>query len=948
MPASPSPIEIDALRKVLSNHFGLVHAEGLPALLRAPTAASPAPNPSESRRYLLRSVSAPITVRVAERLDLQTDALIVDPQLGTIGIVHFLPAPNPVTTTPTTDRDPTRTVAFISKTIARRIGEAAYLRHLLLEELRPGEPQHGRAPYSVEVVFILADASFSPQLGLELRHIMREVALLHTLGVSLLEGIPAESDPQRTSQLMRGFSWLLHHTREWLRTQILDADPSHPGPPAEIRLEHFRLGGERRWCLSPDRMLHVVYGPNGSGKSSLVEAIELITTGCIDRLASEDHRAIITNRAVQEILGTAEAKPSASVTLQFPPEIASTPGTPPRTPNPPRTWQIIKEGVTPPLVPKDTLKPGAFRLNREMVDVLARGDSKARAQLLLTFFPDSYCFLSKSKTLLAERDQSLAGLPIRLRSPFQNTTGTFDESRAEKALTWVQDTAIPWDRLPALLPLDSTQINALLPLLPLTFESNYRRTGTAPSWEPVIDAARNLDDDLRALLVKLTTLTTCLDSARAFLATYQDASAEGADISDKTLPDRLQAWLELLAATDIHHREHLLLCALELDQPDANAPEHHGFPENITPILAQARKASLTPAAELRNTRLNDLRAKRDAAQRSLTQFRPQSDKPRVSSRELPELSTFDLGALDTLARAGAFGREFATVTPLLSQAIRDAFRDGKVVAVRAGDKLLVQVGASGGLRELLSKVEQVKAALQLLEAARTELAGPGGGLVGVLQQFRNLRRLANDLNTARNAAAAEFTQRLETPLGGALNEFTAMLTPARWAYDDIVSVVDSTAAEPSFGFVQRGTGNTTVPAPLRLNTAQISAFALAFFLLCHRARQHPLRLGILDDPFENMDELTVTAVARGLGRYLRLRAHLNDSPDRWQLILFLHGEQDVDRVRREVACATYLLPWLSPDAQLGREAAITSEKSEFIGESLQDLGQILSDISNS
>ncbi|MGE4183051.1 MAG: hypothetical protein AB7J34_24795, partial [Limisphaerales bacterium] len=217
----------------------------------------------------------------------------------------------------------------------------------------------------------------------------------------------------------------------------------------------------------------------------------------------------------------------------------------------------------------------------------------------------------------------------------------------------------------------------------------------------------------------------------------------------------------------------------------------------------------------------------------------------------------------------------------------------------------------------------------------------PEGGLRGILGQFQTLRQIAGQQQEEQTRAARAFGDRLQTPLGAALNEFMAMLTPARWAYDDIVSRFDEHDDSPSLDFVQDGQ-----PAPLRLNTAQLSAFALAFFLLCNRAREHPLRLGILDDPFENMDELTVTTVARGLGRFLRLRDRLGDGPDSWQLLLFLHGEQNVERVRREIPCATYLLPWLSPGAELGREPTITTEPLEGIREPLQDLGPILSDVS--
>jgi hypothetical protein len=67
----------------------------------------------------------------------------------------------------------------------------------------------------------------------------------------------------------------------------------------------------------------------------------------------------------------------------------------------------------------------------------------------------------------------------------------------------------------------------------------------------------------------------------------------------------------------------------------------------------------------------------------------------------------------------------------------------------------------------------------------------------------------------------------------------------------------------------------------------------------------------VLDDPLQNMDELTVTTLARGIAKVSRLWS------DRWKLLLFFHGQEDRERFRREVPLATYLLPWFS----LGEEA---------------------------
>lgn len=82
---------------------------------------------------------------------------------------------------------------------------------------------------------------------------------------------------------------------------------------------------------------------------------------------------------------------------------------------------------------------------------------------------------------------------------------------------------------------------------------------------------------------------------------------------------------------------------------------------------------------------------------------------------------------------------------------------------------------------------------------------------------------------------------------------------------------------------------------------------------LWFRSRDNPLQLLLLDDPFQNMDELTLLTIVRGLGRLLQLWRQSVPSLDSWRVVLLLHSVEGVERCRREVPCATYYLPWLSP-----------------------------------
>jgi hypothetical protein len=150
-----------------------------------------------------------------------------------------------------------------------------------------------------------------------------------------------------------------------------------------------------------------------------------------------------------------------------------------------------------------------------------------------------------------------------------------------------------------------------------------------------------------------------------------------------------------------------------------------------------------------------------------------------------------------------------------------------------------------------------------------------------------------------------------------ALNELMALFTPARWAYEDVLLRYEEDGEAPRLQF-ETGSYDATSRsrADLRLNTAQLNAFVLALFLLCAPRVSNPLGLLVLDDPLQNMDELTVTTLARGLAKLLRVM------PRRWTLMMLFHGEGDLARFHDEVECGVYLLPWLSP-TQRGTEIVI-------------------------
>jgi hypothetical protein len=96
---------------------------------------------------------------------------------------------------------------------------------------------------------------------------------------------------------------------------------------------------------------------------------------------------------------------------------------------------------------------------------------------------------------------------------------------------------------------------------------------------------------------------------------------------------------------------------------------------------------------------------------------------------------------------------------------------------------------------------------------------------------------------------------------------------PARWSYDD-VNLPPPEERAGSVGLnIELGADEKPARADLHLNTAELNLFTVALFLICGGRIVMPLNMLLLDDPLQNMDELTSIALARGLTKVVRLWA---------------------------------------------------------------------------
>lgn len=280
------------------------------------------------------------------------------------------------------------------------------------------------------------------------------------------------------------------------------------------------------------------------------------------------------------------------------------------------------------------------------------------------------------------------------------------------------------------------------------------------------------------------------------------------------------------------------------------------------------------------------------------------------------------------------------------SYAVRDGGRLGQCIAESlAGDRLVefggVSIGKENWAGPLIKKLAPLEKALARLDALGPASSWMNGterynAIEHTLDQYKESRLAGEELNRTFLARISADLDNADSDdgLNAALNELMALFTPTRWNYDD-VSIIHHTESDgrQTVGMRMDENGNQ-VKADLRLNTAELNLFTIALFLLCAFRVENPLHLLVLDDPLQNMDELTTTTMARGLAKIARLwRRHL---PDSWQLLMLFHGEDDMERFRREISCAAYLLPgyFLEKDGHvMTRKDARKSRRGDRIQE---------------
>jgi hypothetical protein len=798
---------------------------------------------------------------VADELDLAPDLLVLDYGLGTIGLVHVLQSAES---------------GALAEQAKRHVDQATYLRHLLATRGVTTIGTDFPLDYTVECVLAIQLES-APQLIDVVRDIAAKTRFLHATGLNLLQfGADSQIPP---AELHRAFAWLLPATRERLLAGYCPLSFMR-----EVELFNYRVRGARPWKLNTNRV-HMLHGPNGTGKSSIAEALELAVTGAVDRIKSNP------NANYAGIIRNSESTGSATI------QISMSDG---RT----LSFTVNATGVAETAM-QPSLAASAFRLDQTVMDQLIRGDSQQRARIFTkSFFPgDAYRDLELAQE---EFNKSYRELPIEIRNAIQlaKTDPNDWPAALVQRLEWIDEPSAPADKIADCLPLKKEHLETLGRIVPeignslLSLQTQLARTAFEANLKLLDEALGRVRANARRYWDAVVHSVKALET----LATWMPASGE----VQMVYPELLERWTERLALGD------LLKKHLEVSKSLADARSKGWKPNDSNPagLLAlpadtlQQSVAGLTQAA-------GQCAREQDEFFKQLLNSSP-ATAAAGGAQTHAGLSTGEIADLN-LVSAWLGAQEATPPNDLFGDVVEKAISENTTIVFGTHT-----IGSQEWTKWPTDFLSPLQPALEeLLAFDQTPgTAVPASATAGSTEPrvYRSplvrLHAYSTALAAARKVAAAyrkveeTLMNRLtERKLNEALDEVIALFTPARWAYEGLSMNPNLREGKVSVELVTK----TGSQADMRLNTAELNLIVLALYLLCGPTVDNPLGTVVLDDPLQNMDELTSATVARGVSKVAALL------PEGWQLLLMFHGEEAVEIFRREVPGSVYRLPWLGP-----------------------------------
>lgn len=909
---------------------------------------------------LSKSRKKPLQITVDDEVEVRAHGMLLDEQLGTVGLIVVCNQP--------AGRSKGRSEESTSD-IEQAIHDAIHLRQLLRERARTGRPRpktgNSRTAYNVELVLVVTRSSKSgarsknslANVGDKLRKIMARTGFLHAIGVSVLS-VPADRassgniDP---GDLRRAFPWLLRDVRKWFAGRGNKRNRQPATPPLaldSLELRDFRVAGLRKWTPNSDdsstrrrETLHLIHGQNGSGKSSLTEAIEIALTDKLDRLQESpsqppDYVNVLTNRqrrakakakdseVVAEVSLIVDASPastsqgsSPSNTVELTCRVTGNSDAPIcQLMGPDELWEQLRGTPDQPRFQS----AGSFRLDQVFSDLLTRSTPADRAKLFMdAFFPGRTDQIQTALDLEGKFNSAWESLPTAARNRLRKGRSN---PKAAEALTIVEKLLSGSGVLLEVVSLSGFKGELLsvfpesLPFLRKYWPADLLKQITEESDSSVDELStslKRLDDAFEETRRHASQTLNDMQLALPLLESLDrwEVRSDATDGTIEQFAERLNDWLTHHADHDLAEKSRQLvqtrqlLLSEDVNADDAEILQQVDASDSDMDELQQ-RLERLTASSQRLNRR-------REIAHQHVLDFRLAGETSKDGESERPHLDAAALAAFDRLFSVKG-NEQFSSI---VKSAVDGKSSAEMSVTLVDDQSLNVQIGRPGAVSELVETTKHLQAELQgvinQLESRRVSF----GEMLTLLEGLKSAAVACNVVDTR---VVKRLEAELKGPLADGLNELVALLTPARWAYRDVVTESGFGRRTNQLNFVvpnhlQNTSKSTSVnpenaiPMWLLLNTAELNTFVMSLFLLCGPKLDNPLRLLILDDPFQNMDELTVTTVARGIGRLMRLWDHEGGGMELWNLLILVHGEGTMNRIREEVSCSASYLPWLQP-----------------------------------
>jgi energy-coupling factor transporter ATP-binding protein EcfA2 len=898
-------VAIEALTRELKAHFGLEESNDLQDFknreVEFKKKISRKEYPGKEGQFFIKQKNIPGPITFFEHCQPEADILINDCLLNTLGMVYVF----------CKDGSNGKSIDTCPDFLMKCIDKACYLRHLFLGD---AETKNARTSVKdriqargVELVVVCAN-DLKTDFGNTLRKIAEKTDYLYSIGVNLLtisgsgsEGTQKNSREEKyfdENDLDRAFSWLLPKTREWYKSIPVKGGASL----SEITLNNFRLPGQRILTLDKEKKIHLVHGHNGSGKSSIAEALEMVVTGKSERLRDiPDYEKVIRNKD-----SYSDPNNHASVAIK-------------KEGQKEKKFKVKKT-----LSPKP--RPGklnatSFRLNQGVMAWLTREDDSDRANVFIdAFFPKDRKIVEDHNDFKAKAEEYFKKLPGSLKDSITSKK-TNREDAVIDTLAVLEDEKVkkPRKLVEACLPIPGEllrRLTFLAPGLPGLLESLSARIIN----ETVL---KQIDDALEPVFSKIDSILTGLHDAYEILKELNQWHVSPWCVVD--FKPTLDKWLDMTTLTDLLEKYHSVVKSLQ----DAG-----GKPWDMDEDMAQIFDRSLfTVDAETVKEKMKALALERDRLRTLLESTAPQENKEGVRVTFQPVLSIRETGCLNRLGDWLSY--------PGLGDRIKEAISKNEIY--RFDESL--KIGKQGWAARLVENTKELLAVCNELKAVsdREENAEePGKSCNGRFRNMQNTLETYKKLKNMGKEVHETFLKLLKKDKDGnlivVLNELINLFTPTRWAYQDISIEHESSKNKHHLhlSIDDPKTGpKKKARADFRLNTAELNIFALSLFTLCAVRNENPLSLLIYDDPLQNMDEITVTTIARGFNKLLKL------FPGNWQIMMLFHGREDLERFCREIPAAVYFLPWLSPST----EAEEKKIEPETLPGQVFDGGQYLSEI---